>query len=47
MCHHARDGTREQWDLIETDEEEDEDDEPSFLQEERDVEVDLLEADDD
>lgn len=50
MCHHSRDGTREQWDLIETTEtepEEVEEDDPSFVQEERDVDVELLEADDD
>ena len=49
MCHHTRDGAREQWDLIEpADEEDDEaDDDPSFVQDERDVDVELLEADDD
>lgn len=48
MCHHTRDGAREQWDLIEPAEEDEEaDDDPSFVQDERDVDVELLEADDD
>lgn len=53
MCHHARDPTRERWELIETPEEEsvdeslERDDDPSFVQDERDVDVELLEADDD
>jgi hypothetical protein len=46
MCHHTRDGTREQWDLVEATEEDEEDD-PSFVQEEREVDVELLDADDD
>lgn len=50
MCHHTRDGTRVQWDRIEateTEPDEDEADDPSFVQEEREVDVELLEADDD
>ena len=48
MCHHVSDGTRERWKLVEdTEEEPEEDDDPSFVQEERDVDVELLEADDD
>ena len=49
MCHHVRDPTRERWSEPEpTDEEDlDEDEAPSFAQDEREVDVDLLEADDD
>lgn len=49
MCHHGGDPIHERWELTEaSDEEESEtDDEPSFAQDERDVDVELLEADDD
>lgn len=49
MCHHVRDATRERWNEPETTDEEDleRDEEPSFAQDEREVDVELLEADDD
>lgn len=49
MCHHTGDSAPERWELIEaTDEADAEPDEnPSFAREERDVDVELLDADDD
>jgi hypothetical protein len=44
MCHH-RDVSRKSW--TEEHDEEESDEKPSFASEERDVDVDLLEADDD
>ncbi|MFQ3319864.1 MAG: hypothetical protein ACI8UR_002482 [Natronomonas sp.] len=46
MCHHMGDATRDPWRREEAEDEE-EDEEPSFINEESEVEVDLLEADDD
>jgi len=51
MCHHAHDAAYEAWMREQsTDEDEEADaepEDPSFAQDERDVDVDLLEADDD
>lgn len=49
MCHHLRDETRERWSRPEATVEKDPepDGEPSFARDEREVDVDLLEADDD
>ena len=49
MCHHIRDAVREPWDELEAIDEEDlqPNEDPSFAQDEREVDVDLLEADDD
>lgn len=49
MCHHRDEAVLESWREDLDDEEADRpaDEEPSFLNEERDVDVDILEADDD
>lgn len=49
MCHHVHDSIHQAWFREEADDDEESETEeiPSFAQEDRDVDVDLLEADDD